>query len=82
MKKCWLQFCGLVESHFGFGAQGGLGLEILVHELVNTVVMASSSTQWSCGTLRDGINLMDLELEEQALQKQLEASISGILCKI
>lgn len=71
-----------MESHFGFGAQGGLGLEILVHELVNTVVMASSSTQWSCGTLRDGINLMDLELEEQALQKQLEASISGILCKI
>ena len=32
--------------------------------------------------MRDGINLMDLELEEQALQRQLEASLSGIICKI
>lgn len=35
--------------------------------------MASSSTVWSCATLKDGVNLMDLELEEQELVKKLEA---------
>ena len=34
--------------------------------------MASTSTGWSCGTLHDGVVVLDLNLEEQQLLKQLE----------
>lgn len=35
----------------------------------------SDSKRWSCGTLQDGVNHMDLALEEQQLLRQIQATI-------
>ncbi len=37
--------------------------------------MGSESQRWSCGTLQDGVQLMDLALEEQELLRQIQATI-------
>ena len=39
--------------------------------------MTSSSVGWSCATLNDGVTYMDLDLEEQRLQKELEETTTN-----
>lgn len=35
----------------------------------------SQSQRWSCGTLQDGVNQMDLSLAEQDLLQKIQATI-------
>lgn len=36
----------------------------------------SQSQRWSCGTLQDGVALMDLSLEEQKLLQDIQATLT------
>lgn len=45
-----------------------------------SLVPQPESFRHSCGTLEDGIEYMDLAIEEQDLEKQLEAGITFQQC--
>ena len=37
---------------------------------------ASDSQRWSCATLQDGVELMDLAIQEQNLLREIQATIN------
>ena len=41
--------------------------------LDNPIMTAETSQRWSCGTLQDGVEQMDLNLREQEMMVQLQA---------
>lgn len=57
------------REHFGFSSKT-LGLSIAAQRAMPSQTMSG----WSCATLRDGVDGMDLDIEEQELLKLAQAT--------
>lgn len=64
-------------EHFGFSCKP-LGLS----SAAKGAMSSQTTSGWSCATLRDGVDKMDLDLEEQQLRKMMQASpLINTVCK-
>lgn len=77
----WHQFQLILEMFLAKSSMFGTFLQpfwICVHKCfsgspVFSIMTAESSQRWSCGTLQDGVEQMDLDLREQEMMLALQA---------